>query len=102
MDSDRQPTYCIDLVDEQRARQLARAPNARAIRKRKTGQIVEIHLRSFGDDSNEPARPGNPRRRSSSSETASNPQNVWYLKNVRTADEHLYRLSVTDCLKRAA
>ena len=92
----------VDLVDEQKALQLAKAPNATVIRRRKDRRIVEIHLRSLCDESSLPRRMGDPRKYSKHHQTDQNPENVWYLRHLPDETEDLYRLSVTDCLKRAA
>ncbi|HZV06191.1 MAG TPA: hypothetical protein VE999_14025 [Gemmataceae bacterium] len=41
----------IDVCDSVSVRRYIGAPNAEVIRKRKTGQIVQINLLSYGDDS---------------------------------------------------
>lgn len=41
----------VALVCAEHAARIAAAPNAEAVRKRKTGRIVQINLKSHGDDS---------------------------------------------------
>ena len=71
----------IGFAGGARARLLA-APNARAIRKRKTPGIVAIVLEPYGDDSRVHERNGNPQRLSHNAETAESPNRVCTFKNL--------------------
>jgi hypothetical protein len=95
--------HAVDIADESRARRLALAPNATCIRRRKDKRLMEIHLRSFGNDCNwQPERPkGNPRRYSHSHGQEDNPNGVWKLRHLPADTAPLYRLSVTDCLAKS-
>jgi hypothetical protein len=50
--------YCIELADAARVKWLAKAPNARLIRRRKDHAVVEIQLAEAGDDSKKRERQG--------------------------------------------
>jgi hypothetical protein len=52
----------VEIAGPERVRQLLAAPNAVAVRKRKTGAIVAIQLLDFGDNLRLPSRYGNPQR----------------------------------------
>ena len=58
------------------------APNAVAVRQRKTRAIVAIVLEPHGDDSGLHARGGNPLQLSHNCETDTNPRRVWELKRL--------------------
>lgn len=94
----------VEMADAQRARQIAKAPNAEVVRQRKTGNIVRINLANHGDDSAYvPEHPkGNPRRYSHDHGNQETPDGVWTLRRIPARDRALYRQSVADCLKRAA
>jgi hypothetical protein len=58
------------------------APNAIAVRKRKTGAIVAIQLLDYGDNLRVPSKYGNPQRLSHNAETPDNPHGVWTFKRL--------------------
>jgi hypothetical protein len=72
----------IEFAGPERVRRLLPAPNAVAVRKRKTKAIVAIVLESYGDDSRLDTRNGNPQKLSHNSETAENPRRVWTFKKL--------------------
>ena len=41
-----------DICDQEQARKYLKAPNAKVVRARKSGLIVEVHVKSHGDDCN--------------------------------------------------
>ena len=73
----------VEIAGPERVRQLLAAPNAVAVRKRKTGAIVAIQLLEYGDDSRLHTRDGNPRKLSHCHETPENPPRVWTFKRSR-------------------
>jgi hypothetical protein len=73
---------CLEFADEARVRQLLRAPNIEAVRRRKDRAIVEIHVREFGDDTGLPSREGNAQVLVHRAETDENPRRVWCLKSL--------------------
>lgn len=87
----------LELADPSRVRQLAKAPNARLIRRRRDGKVVEIQLSAAGDDSARPERHTNPRRYSYDHETDENPSGVWTLKHIPTAARPVFRAVLDDC-----
>ena len=72
----------VEIAGPERVRQLLAAPNAVAVRKRKTGAIVAIQLLDFGDNLRIPSKYGNPQRLSHNAETPENPSRVWALKRL--------------------
>jgi hypothetical protein len=72
----------VEIAGPERVRQLLAAPNAKIIRKRKTGAIVAIQLLDFGDNLRLPSRYGNPQMLSHNSETPENPPRVWAFKRL--------------------
>ena len=72
----------VEIAGPERVRQLLAAPNAVAVRKRKTGAIVAIQLLEWGDDSRLHTRDGNPRKLSHCHETPENPPRVWTFKRL--------------------
>ena len=72
----------IEFAGPECARQLLMAPNAVAVRKRKTKAIVAIVLEPYGDDCRVHEHNGNPQRLSHNHETAENPNRVWTLKKL--------------------
>jgi hypothetical protein len=72
----------LEFAGPERVRQLLRAPNATAVRKRKTGEVVCVLLEPHGDDSRLHARGGNPQRLSHDCETEDNPPRVWTFKKL--------------------
>jgi hypothetical protein len=92
------PARCIEIADAQRARRLALAPNATAVRRRKDGAICEIHLRGVADDSGHEVNRGNPRRYSTDRATENNPHGVWKLRHLPSETKALYRTAVLDNL----
>ena len=72
----------IEIADTQQAHWLISAPNATVVRQRRTGQIVEIHLANWADESSLAPRWGNPLKTSTNLETPDNPRGVWALKHV--------------------
>jgi hypothetical protein len=79
-------------VSRRRVRRLLMAPNAVAVRKRKTQDIVAILLEAYGDDSRLHARGGNPQRLSHNGETPENPRRVWTFKRLEPEfDAHGHR-----------
>jgi hypothetical protein len=76
---------CIEFAGPARVQRLVQAANVKIVRKRKTGNIVEIQLLEYGDDSRLPGKWGNPQATSTRAESDDNPPNVWTLKKVRTA-----------------
>lgn len=92
----------VELADDIRTRQLAKAPNAAVIRRRKTGEVVRIKLRNFSDDSSLEVHRSNPRRYSHDHETEQNPPRVWTLRKLPSGTRDIYRASVLDCMRKAA
>ena len=76
----------IEFAGPVRARRLAKGFNVRVVRKRKTGEIVEIHLLDHGDDSRRKQLDSDPRKLSVKCETDENPQGVWTLKRLVLVD----------------
>jgi hypothetical protein len=72
----------IEFAGPERVRSLLLAPNARAVRQRKTQAIVAIVLDCYGDDSRLHTRGGNPQKLSHNAETAENPPRVWTFKKL--------------------
>jgi hypothetical protein len=72
----------VDLVDSAMAERMAKAPNAKAVRARKTGAIARIILKNHGDDSSLVEHRGNPRRYSHDHETEQNPARCWTLRHL--------------------
>ena len=64
----------VEIAGPERVRQLLAAPNAVAVRKRKTGAVVAIQLLEWGDDFRLHTRDGNPRKLSHCHETPENPR----------------------------
>jgi hypothetical protein len=85
----------IERIDSSRARRLAAAPNAIAVRKRK-GEIVRILLQSHGDDSLEYSTRGNPRSYSHNHATETNPENCWTLKYIPSQAADLFDTVITE------
>jgi hypothetical protein len=93
---------CIDLVDEARAKRLAKAFNVEAIRRRKDKRIVELRIENYGGDWKGQPKRGDPRKYSHDNETEQNPNCCWTLRHLPKSTASLYRLAVTDCLTKAA
>lgn len=93
---------CVDLVDEARARQLGKARNVQAIRRRKDRRVVELHIENHGGDWKGKAMRGDPRKYSHDHETDHNPNRCWTLRHLPDHTEPLFRLAIKDCLKKAA
>jgi hypothetical protein len=72
----------VEIAGPERVRQLLAAPNAVAVRQRKTGAIVAIQLLDFGDNLRIPGKYGNPQRLSHNAETPENPPRVWAFKRL--------------------
>ena len=72
----------VEIAGPERVRQLLAAPNAVAVRKRKTGAIVAIQLLDYGDNLRVPSKYGNPQRLSHNHETPDNPHGVWTFKRL--------------------
>ena len=77
----------VEIAGPERVRQLLAAPNAVAVRKRKTGAIVAIQLLDFGDNLRIPSKYGNPQRLSHNAETPENPPRVWTFKRLEPHPE---------------
>jgi len=90
---------CLELAGPERIAQLLKAPNTKAVRRRKDGKVVEIQFIEHGDDSRVPARQGNPRRYSHDHETDQNPANNWMLKHLGKRKD--YDTVVRETLKAA-
>jgi len=74
------------MADPARVERLLQAPNVEVVRKRKTQQIVEIHLFEAGDDSMLESISGSSLFLSHKHENETNPPNVWTLKHLRTCE----------------
>ena len=72
----------LEFAGPARARRLAKAANAKIVRKKKTGEIVEIHLLDHGDDSRRKQAWVDPRKLSIRAETDENPAGCWCLKHL--------------------
>jgi hypothetical protein len=72
----------VEIAGPERVRQLLAAPNAVAVRKRKTGAVVAIQLLEWGDDFRLHTCDGNPRKLSHCHETPDNPPRVWTFKRL--------------------
>ena len=70
----------VEFAGPARARRLAQGTNVQIVRKRKTGEIVEIHLLDHGDDSRRKQAWVDPRKLSIRAETDENPRGNWCLK----------------------
>jgi hypothetical protein len=92
----------VEFADEARARRLGEGRNVKVVRRRKDRQIVEIRLKDYGSSWKIRAGEGNPRRYSHDHETEHNPPRVWTLRHLPDQARDLFRLSVTDNLRRAA
>jgi hypothetical protein len=92
----------IEWATGARVKELLQAPNATAVIDRKTGQVKRFNLVEFSDDRTMEVHRGNPRRYSFDYETDQNPPRCWTLRYLRRDTAGLYKLSVTDCLKKAA
>jgi hypothetical protein len=88
---------CVELADASRVERLRTARNAKLIRRRRDGQVVEIQLREAGDDYKLPARLGNPGRYAYDNETPDNPRGVWTLKRVPRTVRSVFRAVVEGC-----
>ena len=89
---------CLELAGPARVDQLLKAPNVKAIRRRKDRRIVELQVRPFGDDSIRPERRGNPLKYSSKGETERNPPNCWTLKHLPKDTRSVFRAVTEGCL----
>ena len=72
----------VEIAGPERVRQLLTAPNAVAVRKRKTGAVVAIQLLDFGDTLQVSSRHANPQKLSHNHETPENPHGVWTFKRL--------------------
>ena len=72
----------MEFASPTRAAVLLRSPNVSAIRKRSTGEIVELQVSACGDDEKQPGRHGNSRKYVYRSESETNPHNVWAFRNL--------------------
>jgi hypothetical protein len=72
----------LEFACPERVRQLAAAPNARVVRRRKHRAIVCVVLEPCGDDSRIHTRDTNPQKLSHNAETAENPRRVWTFKKL--------------------
>jgi len=73
---------CIELAGPERVRSLLAGSNVEPVRKRKTREIVEIQVLSFGDDERKKSRHKSSRTLSTDRERYDNPPRVWCLKRV--------------------
>ena len=92
----------VEQASPERIKQLERAPNAEILRKRKTGQVVQITLKTHGDDSGRKRRQGDPRRYYHKHETDQNPPNVLTLKRLPAFTAPVFDAVVTGCIREAA
>jgi hypothetical protein len=86
----------LELADGARLRDLAKAPNVRAIRRPQDGKLIVLRLIDFGRD-DEPALHGNSLRWSHNHETSENPVNVWTLRHIPTSARSIFGAAVNDC-----
>ena len=93
---------CIELAGPERVRRLAKFANVELIRRRKDKCVVEIQVHPCGDDSQRPARRGNPCKYSHCAETRDNVANVWMLKHLPDGSRSIFQAVVEDCCRRAA
>ena len=89
--------FCIELADPSRVKRILQAPNAKAVRRHKDHQVVEIQLREAGDDAKKRFKTGNPLSYSSDRATEDNPQNVWALKDIPTEARPVFLAVLQDC-----
>ena len=90
---------CIELADASMAEKLAHAPNARAIRRRRDGVLVEIQMRAAGDDSTRRPCKADPRRYSHNHETAQNPRGVWTLRWISPDVRGVFTTVLDECFR---
>lgn len=90
----------VEMADEARVRVLSKAKNAELVRQRKSGRLVGIDLKDFGESRGRKHH-GNPLKYSHNSETDQNPQGVWTLKRIPTNTAPIFRAVVIDCSKAA-
>jgi hypothetical protein len=91
---------CIEIADEARARQLAKASNSQVVRRRKDRQIVQINLLDQGADKPLDHPKGNPRRYSHDHENEHNPPQVWTLRRLPSSTRKIYRAVIDSCIKK--
>lgn len=97
----------IEQANPDRVKLLEKAPNAEFVRKRKGGRVVQINLRSHGDDSLQGSHRGDPRKYSHHSETEhenradSNPgRGVWTLRQLPNHTAPIFGAVVNDCIRQ--
>jgi hypothetical protein len=89
----------VEQASPERVKQLMGAPNAEILRKRKTGQVVQINLKTHGDDSERPRRLGDPRRYFHKHETDENPPNVIAFKRLPGFTAPIFGSVVNSCIR---
>jgi hypothetical protein len=92
---------CLELADPSRVRCLAKAPNTKVIRRHRDRLVVEIQIHETADDSDIPARSGNPLRYSHDNETGTNPPRVWTLKRIPRAARPAFTAVLQECHRAA-
>lgn len=73
---------CLELADLSRAYALSVAPNVRIVRRRRTGEIIEVNIAEVGDDSHLKSTSGSSIWLVHKHESETNPPNVWTHKRV--------------------
>jgi hypothetical protein len=93
-------THAVDIVDQARAQRLSLAPNVRIVRRRKDKRIMEVHILSFGDDSKQAGKRGNPLSYSNfvRQETEYEPTGMWALKHLANETAPLFDEVVRSCI----
>jgi hypothetical protein len=92
----------VEQASPERVKQLMAAPNAEILRKRLTGQVVQINLKNHGDDSKRKHRLGNPNKYYHKHETDENPPNVLALKRLPHFTAPIFGAVVNGCIRKAA
>lgn len=90
----------VEQADSSRVKQLLAASNADVVRKRKTGQIVQITLKAHGDDTERPHRQGDPKKYYHRHETDENPPNVLALKRLPDFTAPIFGVVVDGCIRQ--
>jgi hypothetical protein len=91
-----------ERVEFARARQILRSSNATPVYERRGGTLVGIQMASIGDDTALVSMYGNPKKYTVLETSDLMPAGVHKLRHLPRSTAALYRLSVTDCLSKAA
>ena len=72
--------------------------NSTLVRRRKSGQVVQIDLGDAGDDTAQNAKHGNPLSYSFRERSEETPAGVWQLKRVHSETRGIFTAVVDECL----